>query len=312
MTARELAVGDGYSISVAEFGAGSGPTLAVLGGVHGDELEGIVASGIVARGLAGAALRGRVRIVSVANPPARQARSRISPVDDGNLARCFPGTATGTVTERIAHAITSEVIAGADLLVDLHSAGSHYEMPVFVGYDGSAPAGQRSGEAARAFGAPIVWRHASVAPGRSLSAAAALGVPAVYVEGSGGATLRGRDLDIYVTGVRRLLSWLGIAGAPPGEPPEPQLIDGGDGDIDASVACRAGGYCISRVRIGDPVAAGQLLAEVVDISGAALEELVAPRAGQVLMLRRTAEISSGDSVAMLGPAPPGPGMNGPG
>lgn len=305
MTARELAVGDGYSVTVAEFGAGSGPTLAVLGGVHGDELEGIVASGIVARGLARSDVRGRVRIVSVANPPARDARSRTSPVDGANLARCFPGSAAGTLTERIARTLTDEVIAGANLLVDLHSAGSHYEMPVFAGYDASGPCGQLSGAAARAFGAPIVWRHDGVAPGRSLSAAAELGVPAVYVEGSGGAALRGSDIDIYVTGVRRLLSWLGIAGQPFSEPPEPVVVDGGDGDVDASVACAAGGYCVTRVRLGDAVAAGQLLAEIIDISGATLQQIVAPRPGRVLMLRRTAEVSAGDGVAMLAPAAPG-------
>jgi uncharacterized protein len=299
---REIAVGGGHCITVSEFCAGNGPTLAVLAGVHGDELEGIVASGIVARHLADAVITGNVRIVSVANPPARQAGSRTSPVDGRNLARCFPGSAAGTLTERIARAITDEVIAGADLLVDLHSAGSHYEMPVFVGYDASASTGRQSGAAATAFGAPLVWRHAGVAQGRSLSAAAGLAVPSIYVEGSGGASLCGADVDVYVSGVRRLLSWLRIIDEPLGNLPEPNVLEGGDGDVDASVACHVDGFCMTRVRLGETVAAGQLLGEIIDINGLRLEEVVAPRAGQVIMLRRTADISSGDGVAMLGPA----------
>lgn len=313
MITREMAVGDGCSVLVTKFGTGGGPTLAVLGGVHGDELEGIVACGIVSRELvsrelAGAQLRGQVRIVSVANPPARQAGTRISPVDGGNLARSFPGKPDGTLTERIARTITDEVIAGADLLVDLHSAGTHYEMPIFAGYDATAAAGSRSAQAAYAFGAPIVWRHDGIAPGRSLSAAAGLGIPAIYAEGSGGGTLRGGDVDVYVTGVHHLLHWLGITGAPAdgaggaAAPGGPILIAGGDGDVDASVACHTAGYCITRVRLGEEVAAGQVLGEIVDLGGARLEEVVAPRAGQVMMLRRTAQISPGDGVVMLAPA----------
>jgi uncharacterized protein len=302
LTTREIPIGGGYSITVTEFSAGSGRTLAVLGGVHGDELEGIVASGIVTRYLAGAVVTGGVRIVSVANPPAQQANSRTSPLDGRNLARCFPGTAAGTVTERIARAITDEVIAGADLLVDLHSAGSHYEMPVFVGYDSSAPTGPQSGAAAMVFGAPLVWRHAGVALGRSLSAAAGLAVPSIYVEGSGGASLRAADVDVYVSGVRRLLSWLCIIDEPLGELPEPTVLEGGDGDVDASVACNIDGFCMTQVRLGETVAAGQVLGEIIDINGVRLEEIVAPRAGRVMMLRRTANIRSGDGVAMLGPS----------
>src|SRR6185437_5340429 len=129
------------------------------------------------------ALGGRVKVVPVSNPLAFAARSRTSPPDGGNLARVFPGRADGSVTERIAHLLTREVIEGADLLVDLHSAGARYEMPVFAGFVSDAPMGARSGEATAAFGAPMVWEHLGSGPGRSMSAAGELGVASIYVEG---------------------------------------------------------------------------------------------------------------------------------
>src|SRR6185437_4688946 len=43
------------------------------------------------------------------------------PWDQKNLNRVYPGNPNGTTSERIAHAITTEVIDRCDYLVDLHS-----------------------------------------------------------------------------------------------------------------------------------------------------------------------------------------------
>ena len=309
MTAVQHDLGDGYHLEISSLGDGPGPVLSILGGVHGDELEGVLAARTVAGRLGTrtrGGLAGEVRIVAVSNPAAWRAGSRISPVDQLNLARVFPGRPDGTITERAAHAITAHVITGADLLVDLHSAGVAYAMPLFAGYveDGSAVAA-RSRAAAYAFGAPLVWEHEGSGPGRSLSAAAALGVPAVYVEGSGGGGLIGDELDRYVDGVFRLLAWLGITDRPVDEVPPPAVLRGDDGDVDSSLSCSFDGYCVTRVRPGQPVTAGQRLADILAEDATPLERIVAPRAGTVMMLRRRATVSAGDGIAMLGPIPEG-------
>ncbi|UWP79995.1 succinylglutamate desuccinylase/aspartoacylase family protein [Dactylosporangium fulvum] len=297
MSTRRLDVGDGTAVAVAELtGAADGPTVAVLGGVHGDELEGILA----VRRLVGTfrPVAGRVLAVAVANPPAHAASARTSPVDGGNLARAFPGRSGGTVTERIADALTRHVIAAADLLVDLHSAGRHYAMPFFAGY--CEPSGAA---AAHAFGAPLVWAHDRVNPGRSLAAAAAHGVAAIYVEGSGGAALRRSEVDGYTDGVLRVLGQLGVAADPPAPAPVRRVVQGGDGDVDASVSAAVAGWCVTAVTAGDVVAAGTLVAEIVDEAGRVVQPVRAPRDGIVMMLRRTAVVAPGDGIAMLGPVP---------
>jgi predicted deacylase len=294
----------GVELEVFEFtGAADGPTLSVLGGVHGDELEGVTAARLFAQRVPELLTRGRVRVVPVANPLAYAANSRCSPIDGGNLARLFPGAADGTATEQIADALTRNVISGSDLLVDLHSAGVNYEMPVFAGCTTDAATGPAATIAAVAFGAPILWPHSGRNPGRSLTAADDLGVPGIYVEGSGGGGLRGADLDIYTSGLANLLCWLGMSAAPRQGHPQPIVLHGGDGDVDASLAANCAGLCVTRVRIGQSVAAGDLLAVIYDERGRELESVVSPRSGTVMMLRRRADVAPGDGIAMLGPLP---------
>lgn len=279
-----------------------GRTLAVIAGVHGDELEGIVASRLFVAGLDPSALRGRLRLVTVANPPAHRALSRTSPVDGANLARVFPGAADGSLSARIAHALTRDMIAGADLFVDLHSAGQHYEMPLFAGYYAGQSAGLASADAAYAFGAPVVWRHDTIGPGRTIGAAADLDVPAMYVEGTGGGGLRGTDVDAYVTGLRRLLALLGMSDERFGPPEPPLVIEEGDGNVDSSLTCSVAGHCVTRTSVGVAVVEGELLADIVDERGAVAEQVRSPVAGRVMMLRRTAPVAAGDGIAMLAPA----------
>src|SRR5699024_1395238 len=109
--------------------------------------------------------------------------------------RVFPGDPDGSPTERLAAQLTEELIRGSDLLIDLHSAGRGFDMPLLAGYHSAGPLAQRAGAAARAFAAPLLWQHPSSSSGRSLSAAQALGIPSLYVEGRGGGRLRQRDLD---------------------------------------------------------------------------------------------------------------------
>lgn len=277
----------------------AGPTLALLSGVHGDEPEGFLASGMLVNELRDKNLAGALRVVRIANVAAFQESSRTAAANGTNLARVFPGRPDGDPVERAADRITRELITGADLLVDLHSAGRHYEMPVFAGYDGGAATQASAAAAAIAFGAPLVWRHPSIGPGRSLSAASALGVPGIYLEGSGGAGVTSGDLELYRSGVRRLLALLGILATDLAPPAAPRMIVGGNGNVDESIVCTVDGFCVTHVVAGDDVGAGQVIAEVMSADGRVLEVLRAPTAGTIMMLRRTTGVVAGDGIAMI-------------
>jgi len=279
-------------------GRSAGPTVAILGGVHGDELEGVLAARRIARLLDPATLAGTVRLAAPAHPAAWQAVSRVSPVDGQNLARVFPGADDGTPTERVAAFLTARLIAGADLLIDLHSAGEGFDMPLLVGYHaGSGPVCDRAAAAAAAFGAPFLWQHPEESSGRSLSAAAAHGVPSLYVEGRGGGQVRRRDLDCYVDGVLRVLHHLGMTAAAP--PASASVVVRGDGDTDGGIVAGAAGYLVTAAEVGDRVVADTVLAEVVDDHGTPLAAVRSPRDGVVMLLRRRSRVAAGDTVAIV-------------
>ena len=103
-------------------GAQPGPTLALIAGTHGSEVAPIVALQRVRGALDPATLRGTVLIVHVANMPSFLGRTvYYSPIDGKNLNRVYPGKTDGTVSERIAYAITNQIIDRADFLVDIHA-----------------------------------------------------------------------------------------------------------------------------------------------------------------------------------------------
>ena len=111
-------------IPIAVAMRGDGPTLLLTGGVHGDEYEGPLALYGLMQALRDLEITGRVIIVPSVNHLAYMTGLRVSPVDQLNLNRSFPGDRNGTVTEVIAHYITSELLPLADYAVDLHAGGS--------------------------------------------------------------------------------------------------------------------------------------------------------------------------------------------
>src|SRR5258706_4613491 len=102
-------------------GAGPGPTLALIAGNHGYEYPPILALQRLRTLIDPAKLKGSIIMVHVANMPSFLGRTvYFSPIDGKNLNSMEPGRKVGTVSERIAYAITTEVIEQADYVLNLH------------------------------------------------------------------------------------------------------------------------------------------------------------------------------------------------
>jgi predicted deacylase len=285
-------------------GAKSGKTLVVLAGVHGDELEGVQAIHDVFNQLETNEMSGRFVAVPTANLPAVRVVKRNSPHDLLNLARVFPGNKAGTVTERIAFYLSELVIPQADLFLDLHSSGVAALMPLMVGYDATTTdLGKASREAALRFGAPVIWGHEEVGPGRSISSAIEQRIPWLYVESPNGGRVSFVDLPYYVGGIFNLLKYLEII---PGEiapsAPEYRLI--GSGDVDRTQSVATSGFFIQKVKLMDFVERGQLIGIVRNLFGEAIEEIRTGQAGYVAMLRATPLVEPGISVCLVAESEP--------
>lgn len=168
-------------------GEHDGPRAALIAGVHGCEYSSIAAVIRLMSELDTGELSGSITAVPVVSMESFRQRSPfVVPEDGKNLNRCFPGTYEGTYTDALARSIFDELIAPADVLIDLHGGDLVEALEPFAIYDAS-PVEERARALAIAFGLPYVVREEPAAglAGMTCSAAAQVGIPAVIAEAGG-------------------------------------------------------------------------------------------------------------------------------
>ena len=286
---------------------GDGPTALFISGTHGDEYEGQVALCNLARTLRPEAIQGRVILLPAANLPAAIAGTRTSPLDDGNLNRLFPGDPQGTVTQQIAHFIEHELVARADMVVDLHSGGSSldYIPSALMMQDDTDPVRQAALVAAlKAFASPVSYvGHASPGQGavRTTSGAALRqGTLSLGSELGGAGTLNAAGLAIAERGLRNILAHMGILPASEARPGPTRILDVAGPDY--FVYAPGTGLYEPLVAPGDTVTAGQPAARIhtPETPWAPPETVHFARPGFVLCKRVPARTVRGDCLFHLG------------
>lgn len=239
---------------------GPGPTALFFAGTHGDEYEGQVALLNLSRSLDCADIRGRVIIVPALNYPAVIAGRRVSPLDEVNLNRTFPGNALGTPSQMIAHYVSEVLIPMADFVVDLHSGGRslHYVQSSLV-RPGRDERQQRALlRMMEIFGAPISFVSNGAGGGGMTTLAAAAeerNILALTTELGGGATFSSAGAVLAERGLRRLLKHFGItpqADVEPAQPTRMMMVKGRD----AFVYAQSRGIFEPFYELGDQVRAG--------------------------------------------------------
>ncbi len=207
---------------------GTGPTVLLTAGNHGDEYEGQLALMKLCRELKPETICGRVIILPAANYPAVIAGLRTSPIDDLNLNRSFPGDPDGRPTSAIAHYFESELLSIADFALDLHSGGSSlmYLPSALAKRAGDDQVASRQLDMLRAFAAPLGYLTGPGGEDRSMLAAAnRAGVPAIGTELGGSGTASVHSVAIAERGVRRVLKHVGsLPESDVGEDPPPTRI----------------------------------------------------------------------------------------
>ncbi|WP_243658118.1 succinylglutamate desuccinylase/aspartoacylase family protein [Paraburkholderia sp. BL9I2N2] len=203
----------------------------LIAGTHGDEYEGQIALLELARSIEASAIAGRIIILPALNFPAVEAGRRVSPIDEGNLNRLYPGEAHGTATQMIAHYVTSILLPMADLVVDLHSGGRSldYTPCALIRPSVDKQLNDRMIELVRVFGAPISYITDGKGGGGNTTLPATaeqLRVPVITAELGGGATLRAYGKELARAAVLRLLKHIGIlADTPLSKRPETRMME---------------------------------------------------------------------------------------
>ena len=275
-----------------------GPTLCITAGVHATEYAPIEAALRLVQTLPSRLLRGAVAIVPVANMAMFAARSGfVSPIDGLNLNKVAPG-GPGSITEILAKRLLDDVIAHAGFYIDLHAGDLGEILMPFGGYPltGNAEL-DREGEAlARLFtpGLISLAKEGSTLPpfaGSLVFEATRRGVVAILAESGGNGTLIEQDVQVHLRGVENILRYLSMVEGTPTVPgPQIQATDR------AITRASRAGLLRLRVGVGEPVAAGQPVAEICNVFGDIVETVCVPRAGITGLVWAHKSVSSGDPV----------------
>jgi hypothetical protein len=279
-----------------------GPTLALIAGTHGYEYPGITALQQLRQSLDPRTLSGTLILVHIANPASFYGRTiYTNPVDGKNLNRVYPGKPDGTQSERIAHAITTQVIEQSDYLVDLHAGdGNEALRPyVYMPVIGDARLDAASRGMALAFGldhividaAPLLPRDASRYVDQT---ALTRGVPAITTETGQLGSNDAHWVGLASRGIDNLLHHLGMLDGKPA--PNEGVVWLSDYQVIPSPAT---GVFRAAVRDGYAIAEHGLLGEVFDAFGAKIGEVRAPFAGVVNYVVGTPPAVEGAPVAMI-------------
>jgi predicted deacylase len=277
-------------------GTEPGPRIAVTAGIHGAEYVSIAALREVVLSLDPATLRGSLVAVLTANPAAFAARSiYVNPADGLNLNRQFPGDPTGTPSQRLADWLTTNVIAGSDVYVDMHCGDMNEALVSFTGIEetGDPAVDGPARELAMAY----ALRYLLVGPlaGSTTTTAASMGIPAVLGEVGGQGRWPRDDVALHAAGLRRLLRAAGLVDDAPSSPGFGTEVLGHEAWMRASAA----GYWHPAVAVGEHVAEGAVVGEVQDAFGAVLERPTAPMDGVVIFLVSSLAMNSGDPLLAL-------------
>lgn len=284
-------------------GAQPGPVLALIAGTHGSETAPIIGLQRVRRMVDPAQLKGTLLIVHIANLPSFLGRTiYYSPVDGKNLNRVYPGRRDGTVSERIAYAITTEIIERADYLVDMHAGDGNESLRPYT-YWNRLGLDERVDLKAREMA--LAWGHDHIVVDttrtrdreRSLytqNTAHIRGKPALTTETGAMGVATADMIQRNVRGAFRMMRYLG-------------MLPGTVALVEAPVwltryevlTSPETGVFQAAVEMGTTVSAGALIGTLDDFHGNRIAELRAPFDGEVMYVIGTPAMNRGEPVAMI-------------
>ncbi len=295
-----LADGSAIQIPVIVInGAKPGRRLYLQAAAHGIEVNPIESLRRVVLDLDPQELTGQIVVVPVANPLGFRHHDRRTPTDREDMNRVWPGRRDGTISDRMAHALFSEAVAGSDLVIDLHTGYSTMITHTVFG-EGDA----RSEDLARCFGTEYLlmeerdedWQIARFS-GKLRNVAAAEGIPAITPELGGYSKFEGNQIQAGVMGVTNVLASYGFLRGDVTVPSRQIVIR----NHLTRVTADAGGVFVSTVRPGQEVWETQELGYIYSpATFEIIETIRSPFDATVVLYAENPIVNSGDTVVNLG------------
>jgi predicted deacylase len=301
-------------VPIASIKNGTGPKVFLSAGTHGDEYEGQVVLSRLIRELEPEQINGQIIIMPMANFPAAQAGLRTSPIDDLNLNRIFPGNASGTPTEMIAHYTETELLRGVDYYLDVHSGGSSLEyIPVALYEQTDSPENEkRQSLVLDSLALPFsLYCGKDTFGWYTTSAAKRNGACAFTIELGGNGQINPKYTKLFHESLMRMLSAIGCYSTGHSlsnsidNTEKTTTSTNQSQHVKASAEQRIYAYTEGLfeplINLGDEVKDGDTVALIHSPAtpGQAPIEVIAPKGGKVLCQRVLAQVQRGDCLFEL-------------
>lgn len=262
-----------------------GPTMLVLSGMHGDEINGVhmVRSAIVS-GLFKDLNAGTIIAIPVINVFGFSNFSR-NLHDNKDINRSFPGSKSGSLASRLANLLMKKIVPHIDMAVDFHTGGDNrYNFPQVRFTKGDV----KAKEMARIFDAPVTLEKGLI-PKSFRFVLKKMGIPVLVYEG--GEALRYNDYAVEEAnlGLQRLLNHFGMKHFEVEDMNENFYFD-------RTIWMRApvAGMFTWQVPSGNHIKKGDKIGHVIDPYGQTQTTIIAKRDGYIIGHNNTPVVNIGD------------------
>ena len=265
-----------------------GPTMFVSAAVHGDEVIGVEIVRRLLRTTSLKSLKGTLLAIPIVNSFGFMNHSRYLP-DRRDLNRSFPGSPTGSLAARLAHIFMQEIVAHADIGIDLHSAAIHRTNLPQIRVTPSKP---DTMQLAEVFGAPLTMTS-NIRPGSLREAAQEHGVDILLYEAGEGLRFDEFAVRAGVSGILRVMRHLKMLPAKGASPLKHRTIHS---TSSSWLRAPAGGLLRTHRNIGEMVAAGDVLGVISDPFGEVETEVLAGYDGLLIGRTHLPIVNEGDGL----------------
>ncbi len=295
----EVAFG-GHSLSVPWFtvtGAADGPHAFVSGGMHGNEINGVVAvRKVLDACLAGgplAKIRGQLTVIPVLNPSGFRKMQRYVAEDGKDLNRSFGIPNPTTLSEHLALELTEKIFRDCRFGIDLHDAGGSAALLPHCRVHTCDPSGCEAWTTSigRLLGTRIIVQREGNEHMLATYLAKEHGIPVITVELGGAQQVFPRFQQDVLDGIVNILRGADML---PGEirPPGRQFYLRDRYGIRVPEACEIQ----FSVQLGDSVHAGDKLGEIYYPLEHRAQPIVSPMCGFIFSLWQLNQAPAGQTI----------------
>jgi len=267
-----------------------GPTVLLLAGLHGDEINGVeVLREAISSGLFTNLKKGNIIVIPILNIYGFVNFSRVVP-DGKDVNRSFPGSMSGSLASRMACILTKRVLPMVDFGVDFHTGGDNrFNFPQ-IRYTKNDPLSRKLAED---FAAPYLIEK-PLLPQSLRKTAREMKIPLIIFEGGESLRLDGYVIETAIKGLKRLLIAQGMLHG--------EVVNAEVRTFRKSSWIRAkqAGVFIWSKKSGNKVQKGETLGSIYDPYGASRVAVLASKDAYIIGHNNTPVVHQGDALFHLG------------